>query len=64
MYEKYIDHIHPPSPSLFSLISPTATHPQMGPVLPYCPSLFFNCALIVQGGLHIRFLYVKIGDKI
>jgi hypothetical protein len=40
MYIKYLNHIHPHSCFHFTLPPSASNHPQTGPYLPFCPSLF------------------------
>jgi hypothetical protein len=58
-YTKYMDHIYPSSPSLFTL--PTRTRPWTEPVLPFCLSFFkvyIDCSK--RFCLHISHMYISV----
>jgi hypothetical protein len=53
-YIKYIDDIHPPVHSLFTLLPSASTLPPVGPALYSCPSLF-KCKFIIQRSFAMVF---------
>jgi hypothetical protein len=57
MCRKYLNHIHPPLSSWFTLPPPTSTFHLIWPVLHSCP--LFKCLFIVQWSFGLVF-YLKI----